>query len=485
MGERFSDDSETSSEENGKDSKNKKETRWVKPPLVPSSLELRREERELPPPPPPPGFLEKFLNKEQAGDNKEDDDDEEAEAEAKAGTTAEESVAEGQPETAEPAAASETEVENAAEAAPDEQTELTAAAGQETMEAAPEEEPDDSVLHIRRQPEPAPEAAPADVREEDEPYQSVAAAAAAASTATPPTPPPPSPVAPAGYPNFTPSYNWNAAPPAPSNNFNTYNNAPPQISVEQHTAEVKSAEKDAEKNGLRRGLVAGFITGYVLKAYLAGRKRERYEKATEKQIEQRDEQISRLQREQQEMADRMAARVEDYKRRQEELTHSQGTGAEKARAEALEDVPLEEQIFDQQGNRIILQPGWRVERSAGGYSVVLDEHNRVVHDAIHYGEAFKRDQRREQLSDDVFTALGGGSPTGAPPQNYGTSAPPPISRQQQPQTPAGDLSGQHPTADLRRRLPESRSPLASAFGSPWLWTAVAILVIVYFIAALA
>src|SRR5688572_21940247 len=116
MGERFSDDNDTSSSESGKDNK---ETRWVKPPLVPSSLELHREVEALPPPTPPPGFLEKFLDKEESETEKEEGDEEEADAGTAAETTSEEGVAEGRAEESEPADAFETEARQTPEAAVD------------------------------------------------------------------------------------------------------------------------------------------------------------------------------------------------------------------------------------------------------------------------------------------------------------------------------------------------------------------------------
>jgi hypothetical protein len=466
MGERFTDD-DLSSDESPKE---KDEKRWVKPPLVPNSLDLLRESKEAPPPaPPPPTLLEQVLGKDILTQQEDDDDEDEEESESVEQSPESESVEEAGPEQSD---AENTAVEAAQEFVA------------EGEQAPAEEAPDESVMYIRRDPITAPEQAPP-TEDEDEPQQVYASSS---SSATPPPPPPPVPPAATGMPNQGPQYNWNMAPPPPGYNVNRYNAAPaPQVSVEQHRAALKETERDSEKRGLRRGLVAGFITGYVLKAYLANRKRERYEKATEKQLNQRGEQINQLQREQQRLTEQMAARVEEYKQRQEAVAKNQPSRFEGAVPKPVAEAqrpPDGEQLFDQEGNEIILQPGWRVERSTGGYSVVLDEHNRVVHDAIRYGEAFKRDQQREQLSDDLFAAVGGGGHASAPADDQ--FMPPqsgPIGRPLQQQ--GGVLPAGRKEVDLKHRLPEPRNQLVATVASPWLWTAVALLIIIYFIAALA
>jgi hypothetical protein len=107
----------------------------------------------------------------------------------------------------------------------------------------------------------------------------------------------------------------------------------------------------------------------------------------------------------------------------------------------------------------------------------------VVHDAIHYGEAFRRDQKREHLSDELFAALDdAAAAVSTPPSNIVTT--------NQPGTAydianSGGLPGQQPVADLKHRLPEPRNQLMGTLLSPWVWTAIAILIIIYFIAALA
>lgn len=490
MGElsKFTDDNESAPDEDKKDSKETQARRWVNPPLVPRSLELARDRaanREALPPPPPPTLLEQVLSKDLLEKQRADEDDAEGEEESRPeerplGT--EEAVQTDSEASEEPA-----EGAPVAEAAPAEAPEQAAAED----EAAPAEEPDDTVLHIRRQPDvPAAEYAPAADTEEEEPVPAAGGSGFGGSGTTPPPPPPAVPPA-AAAANFGPVPNWNMAP--ANTSANTYNTAPaPQVSVEQYRADTKETARDAEKRGLRKGLVAGFITGYVLKAYLANRKRERYEKATEKQLSERDEQINQLQREQQRLARQVAARAEDYRQRQESPASNRPAGVEAGAARAKAEAALspqeahpEEPIFDQEGNEIVLQPGWHVERSAGGYSVVLDEHNRVVHDAIRYGEAFKREQKREQLSDDMFAAVGSGAAVGghAGSQYVAASYSPSQQASGRPSLPAP--MPEHHEVDLKHRLPEPRSQFMATIASPWLWTAIALLIIVYFIAALA
>ncbi|GEM_PF-2378926 len=211
--------------------------------------------------------------------------------------------------------------------------------------------------------------------------------------------------------------------------------------------------------------LANVLTAVAVMGYLAHVRRER--KLTRELKEQR-KQISELQD-------------------QQRLTNEQLRQLSQKQAEqAAAQVEGEQEIFDENGNRIILQPGWRIERSAGGYSVVVDKHNRVVHDAIRYKDEFKREQQREQLSDDAFAAFPGGGQAGSP-QDSGIMPPfPPVAG-----TGQGTSSGQQPLlnqsdqVDLNHRLTAPRRTIREAALNPWLWTAVAVLIIIYFAASLA
>lgn len=236
----------------------------------------------------------------------------------------------------------------------------------------------------------------------------------------------------------------------------------PGSSPEMPRTDAGSPERSRDAN---RPLVNRVVMTVAVAGYLAGRRMERY----------RNEPLLREQRK------ATAELLEEQRRTNEYLRQLKNEAQETAEAVAA----VEEDIYDQNGNRIILQPGQRIERSAGGYSVVLDEHNRVVHDAIRYGEAFKREQQREQLSDDIFVAAGG-IPTG---QDAGDDTALPTAGQHI--TPGQQTSGQQPLidqphqVDINHRLPEPHKRLSDAALNPWLWTAVAFLIIVYFLAALA
>lgn len=471
----FDDKKESSDKKEGKDSR-REEKAWVPPPPLISPEGLIK----------PPTFesLEK------------DDDDEEDEDE---GATRKKEKAEDSeeqnPESTQSKDLEQSDVEPITEDAESElpvasdaaetEAEMIAEPASEDVESPTVEFEDSGVLRIDRESEQArhefsvPESA-------EEPAPPPPAAAGS-------TPPPRPPVFPPGEtaPFDRPQEPEPEAPTARSMFSRSWNSAPaPFVTAEQHRAELRDTRQEAEKRGLRRGLVAGFITGYILKAYLANRKQERYEKAVSKQLNERDEQITSLQREQQSLGEQLKVRAEEYRQRQEQLSNkykqtSLEKPASKPAVEALPPVKTAESepIFDQEGNEIILKPGWRVERSTGGYSVVLDEHNRVVHNAIHYGEAYLRDQKREQLNNDLFASVGGAAPVGGPDDSgFG---PIPAAPGQLPGAQYAPPPSQQPTVDLKHRLPKPRNQVVATVASPWLWTAVAILIIVYFIAALA
>ncbi|HTH72162.1 MAG TPA: hypothetical protein VL737_02255 [Candidatus Pristimantibacillus sp.] len=497
MGEltRFIEDDESSEEEDKKPSQG----RWVRPPLVPRSLDLhegpqvsaRAEAPEAPPAPKVPLFEQVLTDKPETREtSEEDDDDDEEEDDEKSSETvqAEENTEEdaaveqaGQPASAE-----------FAEIMKDMGSEFEAATSGEQLEEPAEVEPeeDEGILHVSHaEPGELPESVPQPMEEYvDEPP--VPPTTAGGGGGQPPTRPP-YPTYPGPSPDRGPGFYPAPAEAAPDQNAEqaaTYRyNVISQQQPEYTQVEMRKAKEDSERTGFRRGLVAGFITGYVLKAYLAGRKRERYEKATEKQLEAQDERFAHLQAEQQRTKTELADRLDRYKREQEQVARDNAARYERpAPKSAPEVVPGEnkEEIFDREGNRIELQPGWRVERSAGGYSVVLDERNRVVHDAIRYGEAFQRDQKREQLSDDMFAALDSVAAAHAA-ANTAAQAQQQASAPQTTYTPGMSPTGRVHEVDLQHRLEKPRSPLVATISSPWLWTAIAFLIIIYFIAALA
>jgi len=243
-------------------------------------------------------------------------------------------------------------------------------------------------------------------------------------------------------------------------------------------SDLKQSAEEERRRNLRRLIVAGVVTGIVVKAYIDSKT-----KAITELLDPL-KQVGDL------VADQLRTSIKGEKTHQQtenlatrvtNVEHAMPTVAAEAAAQVQAN---QEQLFDAQGNEIVLQPGWHVERASGGYSVVLDEHNRVVHDAIRYGEAFQRDQRREQLSDDLFAAVDNAVLTdaahAAAQAAQHSSAAAPV-----PSVPAPSVSPEPQPVDIGHRLSSGLSPLASALTSPWLWTAIALLIIIYFVAALA
>jgi TolA-binding protein len=311
---------------------------------------------------------------------------------------------------------------------------------------------------------------------------------------------------------------------APSSSGFNGGNVAPSVSTAAEQQAAANETKNAERRGLRRGLVAGFITGYVLKAYLANRKLKRFQEATKQQFTKTTEQLTNLQSQHTELQQQTTSQAEQHQRQlkeqQERLDRFKaGQVALPPRFEAppaavaapmpaieaqqkplpqVEAMPAQqmaeqEQWVDEKGNEITLQPGQRLERR-GWYSVVVDEHGREVPGAIQYGEAFQREQRREQVSDDAFAASNNGANNGAAAGGAFTALPgigiSSVPAPTMPMVTSGQIDAQHSLpagyspVDPQHRLPEPKHPAVAALTSPWLWVGVAILLIAYFIAAL-
>lgn len=438
---------------------------------------------------------------EEHEDDDDDEEDEEKEAKSKQQETANAEV----PLTAERANETDQEATQAADntqpvaadAAPvsteqfedimqqmgPEYTQATSGEELTPLEAA-EEEPEQPQTTHPLTAGPAPMATEQARLEDEEDTPPVSATAGGGMPPLPPAPPPPGNVF-NNYP-LPATPNWNAAPaPTPA------------------AGELRNT--GGEKRNTHLSLIAAFLTGYVVKAYLEGRKRERLERETKRQMNERDEHIASLQANQQRLYEQLNARPETYDRPVQNRAPEARPAVPKVEqlpqpstSEALPSIKApDEKLFDEQGNEIVLQPGWRVERSAGGYAAVLNERNQVVYEAIHYGEAFRRDRRPEQLNPAAFGNNDAGSaPVGGSVGNDAgyASAPggsiplPPVADTPQPQpgqTYQPDEPAELEQADLNHRLPEPKNQLLAAATSPWLWTAVAVLLIIYFLAALA
>lgn len=214
-------------------------------------------------------------------------------------------------------------------------------------------------------------------------------------------------------------------------------------------------------------LVGNTLMQVALWGYLAHLRRERQ---LGRELKEQRKELSQLQDRQRQTNERLSS---FYQKQTEQATQTES----------------DQEIFDQNGNKIVLQPGWRLERGTAGYLTVVDAHGRPVIEAVNYGNAYKQDRRREQLGDDLFDALQSGGSAGAAQQDDSGPAPPaqPVtgSGQDTPTSNPQPLLDTPVQADLNHRLPAPHKPLRGAALNPWLWTAVAVLIIIYFIASLA
>lgn len=366
----------------------------------------------------------------------------------------------------------------------------TGEGGEEEKEANPAEQPPGA----EAEPDQAVERSDGEILELSEdlvhlraPRPAEAGKVEAEPAAKPPPPPPPSTrptLSPAEEPArrpppspVPPSYTPNPAPEMRPYTPNT-SAGPPTEQLASEIKDVRDTAEEARKRNLRLLIVAGAATGILLKAYIDGKARQL--DAVKLGLDFVQDQLTSASKRTEQAAPRPAERPAAP-------AAERPLPPQPAEVVAAAAQP-EEQLFDMKGNQIILQPGWHVERSTGGYSVVLDEHNRVVHDAIHYGEAFRRDAKREHLDDDVFAALAGGGASGGGSAAGGNNLSGQVTAQPSQPAPVpvpDSLLGGQPTIDIEHRLPKPRSNPLSALVSPWLWMAIAILIIIYFVAALA
>ncbi len=353
---------------------------------------------------------------------------------------------------------------------------VEAGAAPESEEAAPtttsemQELAAEEMAHLREESTPAaaaPEATyvepAAGEQEAEEPP-----AAPTGGSATPPPPRPPSSPGFFGRPEPSPVFRPSFEAPQESRP------APSSYSYERPAVEMRDLDRHTEeerKRNLRLVVVAGVATGLLLKAYIDG-KTKSYKEMLEPLKDMAVDMLTSHKR--------TDARVEKVEQKVDKISQPIPT-------ESLPAIQQpQEQIFDMEGNPITLQPGWHVERSSGGYSVVLDRHNRVVYDAIQYGEAFKRDQKREQLDPDIYgTVDGGAHSAGAPPASeFLASLPPALGGQTPELTPESTTPEEYKHPVETEHRPAGQHSLLTAISVPWLLTAIAVLLIIYFVAAL-
>lgn len=276
----------------------------------------------------------------------------------------------------------------------------------------------------------------------------------------------------------------------------TYNALPPQPNTTQY---VSRRQFETGMEDTRRKMAARMIVVALLGWYLGRRPvkplREQVshlETANKEQAEQ----LNRLTYQHQETQ----ARIAEQNRQIEQFTQPQAatpfrseqTAAYRPQpAEALV-VPAEAQlkVVGENGEEVVLQPGQRLVRE-GAYSEVVDEHNRVIQNAIPHGKEYQRDLSRERMpspfgaQDARFTpgsTGGGGGGAGQP--MAGISGAPVL-----PSVPGSHMlpmnsAGQTPNQEAQHLLNAPKtSALIAAITSPWLWLGVGVLFIAFFAAA--
>ena len=307
---------------------------------------------------------------------------------------------------------------------------------------------------------------------------------------TPPPPPgPPGPPAPPTGPNVpsgpNSGPNFNSG---PQTSYN-YNLLPP-IQAPNVVNLGPNVLANPNRDSLRLRAAAWFLTGYAVKGFIERRRRNRVREENERAAEKQEQKITFLQHQQHEMQEKAKAdtRANENERRAEQMRTDQKIEQLAKKPPVAEALPVvktaeDEILFDDEGNKIVLQSGWRVERGTGGYVAVVNERGQVMYDAVRYGEAYLHDRRREQVNPAAFDndddAAGGQSTQDTQLLPFPGSAHGPVD-------PTHELQpGAPQSVDVQHRLPEPRNQLVATATSPWLWTAVALLLIIYFIAALA
>lgn len=146
-----------------------------------------------------------------------------------------------------------------------------------------------------------------------------------------------------------------------------------------------------------------------------------------------------------------------------------------ARAVPTAQVTNEEQLLQP----VALRQGERLVRSSGSYVEAVDRSGHVIHEAVEHGAEYTKDQKIERTP--VRADVGGPGVVGSGVFSGLGSTPLANSVQLDPSHELG--AGK--SVDMQHRLPAPRNQFIATVTSPWLWTAIAILMIVYFLAALA
>jgi hypothetical protein len=278
----------------------------------------------------------------------------------------------------------------------------------------------------------------------------------------------------------------------------------PVYNAEQDVkAAINDAEYRGEKRGLSRGVAASFIMMVVVGAYL-NRKHNRAEAVITKKLDNTSERLDQTVFNYNELNKKttaQASRLEQvaYNRpavgrfeqplpgvpnrpRFEQQNISNPTTVETTPPQAVEADS--ESVDQMEDGRIVLQPGQRLERR-GQYSVVIGADGREVQGAVKYGAEYQRDHRQE-LTPTSLNSTGGNNGSAVDGDTYvGAVGLDGILGSGQADY-SHELPPGHPSRiDTNHRLAEPKHPIAAAASSPWLWAALAVLLLAFFAAAFA
>lgn len=133
-----------------------------------------------------------------------------------------------------------------------------------------------------------------------------------------------------------------------------------------------------------------------------------------------------------------------------------------------------------------LQQGQHIEHATGGgHNIIVDKHGHEVQNAMAYGEEFHAQRRQEQLKADLFATDDQHQPRRPAAQGYATNGIITGLASGQMDADHGLPSGQLPPPGRQRLMPgRKNNPFVASVTSPWLWAALIVLLLAFFVAAL-
>ncbi|HSX00466.1 MAG TPA: hypothetical protein VLH38_05510 [Patescibacteria group bacterium] len=243
---------------------------------------------------------------------------------------------------------------------------------------------------------------------------------------------------------------------------------------------TSSESKEQQEDHKGRTFAAGFITGWVIKQHLANKKLAGFQETAEAKIKQRDEQINTMgfsRQTLQRKVDRVEGQLQAV-----ETVHDAYPTAPRPPVEVASQATNETKAYE-------VQHGQHVEHATGGgHNIIVDKHGHEVQNSIEYGEEFQFQRRQEQArasaSDDNSNNEDGEDVSSAPPSPPPGYAPA-LSLESGQVDPAHSLPVGIPSPTVRQHLLASKNsnPIVATIASPWLWAALVVLLLAFFVAA--